>query len=122
MTTRPALTHTFTLDGIQCYLNVGLKEDGSPFEVFLTISKEGSTMAGFADSLARLTSTALQYNVPLEVLCHRMIGQRFEPSGISTSKDIREADSIVDYVFKWLKLKFIDQCLKSTTLDSFNAS
>lgn len=107
-TTRPGLIHTFTISGVQCYLNVGLNPDGKPWEIFLTISKEGSTMAGFADSLARLTSTALQFNVPLEVLCRRMIGQRFEPSGLTTCSYIPEAESIVDYVFKWLKLKFID--------------
>jgi ribonucleoside-diphosphate reductase alpha chain len=107
-TTRPSITHTFEIDGIQGYINVGLNPDGSPWEIFLTIQSEGSTLGGFADSFARLASTALQYGVPLEVICRRMIGQKFQPGGLVTKGDFKEADSIIDYVFKWIKLKFID--------------
>lgn len=112
--TRDAVTHTFTINGVQGYVNVGLDKDGKPWEIFLTIQSEGSTLGGFADSFARLASTALQHGIPLEVLCRRMIGQRFQPEGIVTKGFIRHADSIVDYVFRWIKYRFIDNVEQET--------
>ena len=104
-TTRPGITHRFVIDGVKGYITVGLFED-RPMEIFITLFKEGSTIAGFADSLARLTSIALQYGVPMEVLCAKMQGHRFEPSGLTNNRNIPEVESIIDYVFRWLQLTF----------------
>lgn len=104
--TRPAVLHTFEVDGVQGYLNVGLDDDANPKELFLTITKEGSTIGGFADSLARLVSIALQYGMPLEVICQKMRGQKFAPFGNTKNPQIPRAESIVDYIFTWLSITF----------------
>ncbi len=88
------------------YLTVGLFEDGSPGEVFITISKEGSTIRGLMDSLAVMTSLALQYGVPIENLAAKFKSVRFEPHGFTSNPEIPQASSLVDYMFRWLELKF----------------
>lgn len=104
--TRPGITHSFRIDGTRGYINVGLV-DGKPVELFLTLSKEGSTVGGFADCFARLVSISLQHGVPLDYLCDKMRHHRFAPMGLTENTEIPEADSIIDYVFAWMQLTFI---------------
>ena len=105
--TRAALNHKFSIADHDGYLTVGLFEDGQPGEMFITMAKEGSTIGGLMDSVAALTSMSLQYGVPLEVLVKKFSHQRFEPSGFTKNPDIRQASSIIDYVFRWLGMQFI---------------
>jgi ribonucleoside-diphosphate reductase alpha chain len=105
--TRTALTHKFDIAGHEGYLTVGLFEDGQPGELFITMAKEGSTIGGLMDSIGTLTSMSLQYGVPLEALVKKFAHQRFEPSGFTKNPDIRNASSIIDYVFRWMAIQFI---------------
>lgn len=105
--TRNAITHSFTIDDIQGYVTVGLNEQGQPMEIFVKVSKEGSTLGGMVSALARLASIALQYGVPLDYLCQKMKGHRFEPMGLTLNKDIPQTNSIVDYIFTWVEQRFI---------------
>jgi len=105
--TRTAYTHKFDIAGHEGYLTVGVFEDGRPGELFITMSKEGSTIGGLMDSIGTLTSMALQYGVPLEALVKKFAHQRFEPSGFTKNPEIRNASSITDYVFRWLAFQFI---------------
>ena len=104
---RQAVTHKFSVGGQEGYITIGLFEDGTPGEVFLTIAKEGSTVSGLMDVIATETSIALQYGVPLKDLVRKFINTRFEPAGITNNPQIRFATSIIDYVFRWLGLKFL---------------
>src|ERR1039458_8693205 len=104
---RRALTHHFSIAGQEGYLTVGVYEDSLPGEIFITMAKQGSTISGLMDSFATAVSLALQYGVPLEVLCSKFTHMRFEPSGWSGNPKIGYAKSIVDYVFRWLERKFI---------------
>jgi ribonucleoside-diphosphate reductase alpha chain len=81
--------------------------DGSPGEIFLTMSKEGSTISGLMDSFATAISLALQYGVPLQTLVDKFSHTRFEPSGVTNNPDVRFAKSIMDYIFRWLGTKFL---------------
>jgi ribonucleoside-diphosphate reductase alpha chain len=105
--TRTAITHKFDVAGHEGYLTVGLFEDNQPGELFITMAKEGSTIGGLMDSIGTLTSMALQYGVPLDALLRKFAHQRFEPSGFTKNPEIRNASSIIDYVFRWLALQFI---------------
>jgi len=104
---RQSITHKFSVGGHEGYITVGLYEDGMPGEVFITMSKEGSTISGFMDAFATATSLSLQYGVPLHVLTNKFSHMRFEPSGFTGNKQIPIAKSIIDYIFRWLALKFI---------------
>jgi ribonucleoside-diphosphate reductase alpha chain len=104
---RRALTHHFGVAGQEGYLTVGVYEDGLPGEIFINMSKQGSTISGLMDAFATSVSLALQHGVPLEVLCGKFTHMRFEPSGWSGHPKIGYANSIVDYVFRWLELKFL---------------
>jgi ribonucleoside-diphosphate reductase alpha chain len=112
--TRSSLTHRFEIAGHEGYITVGLYEDGQPGELFITMSKEGSTIGGLMDTVGTLTSIALQYGVPLESLVKKFAYQRFEPSGFTKNPDIRHATSITDYVFRWLACKFINGYKEAT--------
>jgi ribonucleoside-diphosphate reductase alpha chain len=105
--TRAAINHKFDIAGHEGYLTVGLFEDGRPGELFVTMAKEGSTIGGLMDTIGTLTSMSLQYGVPLETLLKKFAHQRFEPSGFTKNPDIRNASSIIDYVFRWLAYQFI---------------
>ncbi len=105
--TRTAITHKFDIAGHEGYLTVGLFEDGTPGELFITMAKEGSTIGGLMDAIGTLTSLALQYGVPLEALVKKFAHQRFEPSGFTKNPEIRNASSITDYVFRWMALQFL---------------
>ena len=104
---RQSITHKFSIGGHEGYLTVGLFEDGKPGEIFITISKEGSTLSGLMDCFATMVSLSLQYGVPVKVLVNKFSHTRFEPNGITNNKDIRFAKSIVDYIFRWMALKFL---------------
>ena len=104
---RRALTHHFSVGGQEGYLTVGVYDDGLPGEIFITMSKQGSTISGLMDSFATAVSLALQYGVSLEVLCTKFTHVRFEPSGWTGNAKIGFAKSIVDYIFRWLELKFL---------------
>jgi len=104
---RRAITHKFSVGGHEGYLHVGLYEDGTPGEIFITMAKEGSTISGLMDSFATAVSLALQYGVPMKVLCDKFSHMRFEPSGWSTNGEIGYAKSLMDYIFRWLAHKFL---------------
>jgi ribonucleoside-diphosphate reductase alpha chain len=106
---RNSITHKFDIAGHEGYITVGLFDDGTPGEIFLTMAKEGSTISGFADAFAQAISYALQYGVPLQVLVDKFSHARFEPSGMTKNPEIRFAKSIVDYIFRWLATKFLSQ-------------
>ncbi|MDQ6774148.1 MAG: vitamin B12-dependent ribonucleotide reductase [Candidatus Dormibacteraeota bacterium] len=105
---RPALTHKFDVAGHEGYITVGLYEDGTPGEIFLTMAKEGSTISGLMDAFATQTSLALQYGVPLRVMVNKFSHMRFEPNGFTRSPEIPIAKSIIDYIFRWLASRFMD--------------
>ena len=107
--TRSSLTHKFSVGGHEGYITVGFYEDGSPGEVFLRMSKEGTVVSGLMDSIAVLTSIALQYGVPLESLVNKFSHVQFEPSGFTANSEIPMAKSIIDYVFRWLGIRFLSQ-------------
>ncbi|HUJ10239.1 MAG TPA: vitamin B12-dependent ribonucleotide reductase [Verrucomicrobiae bacterium] len=105
--TRQAITHKFDVAGHEGYITVGLYEDGSPGELFITMAKEGSTIGGLMDTIGTLVSLAFQYGVPVETLVNKFAHQRFEPSGFTKNPDIPIAKSIIDYLFRWLGCQFI---------------
>jgi ribonucleoside-diphosphate reductase alpha chain len=105
--TRAAINHKFDIAGHEGYLTVGLFADGQPGELFVTMAKEGSTIGGLMDTIGTLTSMSLQYGVPLETLLKKFAHQRFEPSGFTKNPEVRNASSIIDYVFRWLAFQFI---------------
>ena len=105
---RRSITHKFDIAGHEGYITAGMYEDGQPGEIFITMSKEGSTISGLMDSFATAISMALQYGVPLRVLVDKFSHMRFEPSGFTKNPDIPMAKSIMDYIFRWLATKFLD--------------
>src|SRR6476659_4562243 len=113
--TRMSLTHRLEIAGHEGCITVGLYEDGQPGELFITMSKEGSTIGGLMDTVGTLTSIALQYGVPLQGLVKKFAYQRFEPSGFTKNPDIRNATSITDYVFRWLGCQFIQGYKEATS-------
>jgi len=104
---RHSVTHHFSVGGQEGYVTVGLYEDGLPGELFIRMAKEGSTVSGLMDSFATAVSLALQYGVPLRVLCDKFSHTRFEPSGWSGNPKIGYAKSLTDYLFRWLELRFL---------------
>ena len=104
---RRSITHKFSIGGHEGYMTVGMYDDGAPGELFVTMAKEGSVVSGLMDGFATSISMALQYGVPLQVLCDKFSHMRFEPSGFTGNPDIPIAKSITDYIFRWLSLKFL---------------
>ncbi len=105
---RRSITHKFDIAGHEGYITAGMYENGQPGEIFITMSKEGSTISGLMDSFATAVSMAMQYGVPLRVLVDKFSHMRFEPSGFTRNPDIPMAKSIMDYIFRWLATKFLD--------------
>jgi ribonucleoside-diphosphate reductase alpha chain len=103
---RLGIVHRFAVGGFDGYIRCGLYEDGSLGEVFIKISKAGSTLSGMMDGFATAISVALQYGVPLEVLADKFIDTRFEPFGYTGYEPIPEASSLLDYIFRYLTLRF----------------
>ncbi len=113
---RQAITHKFSIGGHEGYLTVGLYEDGTPGELFVTMAKEGSTISGLMDSFATAISLSLQYGVPLKVLIDKFSHTRFEPSGFTGNPAVPIAKSITDYIFRWLEAKFCPQPAEAAEL------
>jgi ribonucleoside-diphosphate reductase alpha chain len=104
---RASITHKFNVGGHEGYITVGLYPDGSPGELFITMAKEGSTVSGLMDSFALAISIALQHGVPLKLYCEKFAHTRFEPSGWTNNPEIGFAKSIMDYIFRWLQVRFL---------------
>jgi len=104
---RDSVTHKFSVGGHEGYITVGMYEDGRPGELFIKMSKEGSTLSGVMDGLALTISLGLQYGVPLKVFVDKLVNTRFEPSGITANNNIRFVSSVLDYIARWLGGRFI---------------
>jgi ribonucleoside-diphosphate reductase alpha chain len=104
---RASVTHKFSIAGHEGYITVGLYPTGQPGEIFIKMAKEGSTISGLMDAFATSISIALQHGVPLKVLCEKFAHTRFEPSGWTGNEQIGYAKSLMDYIFRWLNLRFL---------------
>jgi ribonucleoside-diphosphate reductase alpha chain len=104
---RQSLTHKFSIGGHEGYITVGMYDDGTPGEVFISMAKEGSTISGLMDSFATSISYALQYGVPLKFFVDKFSHVRFEPSGWTGNPQVPYAKSIMDYIFRWMGAKFL---------------
>lgn len=107
--TRRSVTHKFAIGGHEGYLTIGLFPDGRPGEVFIKMSKEGSTLSGLIQGFCRAFSLALQHGLPVTEAAERFRGMRFEPMGPTHNPDIPEASSILDYLARYLLLNYTDQ-------------
>lgn len=110
-----SIRRKFNVQGHEGYVHVGLYESGQPGELFITLSKQGSTLAGFADAWAQLVSISLQHGVPIETIIDKARHQRFEPSGFVSDDKIRSCTSIIDFVAQWLEQVFVNQSAKHPT-------
>jgi ribonucleoside-diphosphate reductase alpha chain len=104
---RASITHKFSIAGHEGYITVGLYPNGQPGEIFIRMAKEGSTVSGLMDAFATSVSLALQHGVQLKVLCEKFAHTRFEPSGWTGNEQIGYAKSLMDYIFRWLNLRFL---------------
>ncbi len=104
---RVGLTHHFSVAGHEGYLTIGLYPNGQPGEIFIRMAKEGSTIAGLMECFGTVVSVSLQHGVPLKVLCDKLSHTRFEPSGWTGNEELGYAKSIMDYLFRWLELRFL---------------
>jgi ribonucleoside-diphosphate reductase alpha chain len=104
---RLSITHKFAIAGHEGYITVGLYQNGQPGEIFIRMAKEGSTVSGLMDAFATSISLSLQHGVPLKLLCEKFAHTRFEPSGWSGNPQLGFAKSIMDYIFRWLELRFL---------------
>jgi ribonucleoside-diphosphate reductase alpha chain len=121
-TERASVTHKFSVGGHEGYITVGMYEDGRPGEIFIKMSKEGSTLSGVMDGLALTISLGLQYGVPLKVFVDKLVNTRFEPSGITANANIRFASSVLDYIARWLGGRFISPDYLKLTGEQIAAS
>ena len=106
-TTRESVTHKFAIAGHEGYLTIGLFDDGTPGEIFIKMSKEGSTLSGLIQGFCRAFSLALQYGLSIQDACDRFRGMRFDPMGPTSNPEIPEALSILDYVARYLELHYV---------------
>ena len=104
---RSAITHHFAFGGHEGYLTVGFYPNGQPGEIFIRMAKAGSTIAGLMECFGTVVSVSLQHGVPLKVLCDKLSHTRFEPSGWTGNAQIEYAKSVMDYIFRWLELRFL---------------
>ena len=114
---RYSITHKFRIGGEKAYLIIGLFPDNSPGEVFIRIAKEGSTLSGALDSFAVMVSMALQHGIPLETMVRKFRGVHFEPFGVTGNKEIPMASSIVDYIFRWMEMRFVKKDIQGVNRD-----
>ena len=112
--TRPSITHKFAVGGHDGYFTVGMYPNGNPGELFIEMAKQGSTVAGLMDGIATLTSISMQYGVPLEVLVSKFAHTSFDPRGFTGDPEISQATSILDYIFRWLELKYAKRISEQT--------
>lgn len=106
---RKSIGHKFKIGEHKGYLHAGMYPDGTLGEIFIKMNKEGSTVSGLMDTVATITSMALQYGVSLEVLVKKFKYTSFEPQGWTGHPDIKKASSVVDYIFRWLELNFLSK-------------
>jgi len=106
---RPGMIHKFSIGNTDGYLMMGEYDEGTLGEIFLTVAKQGSTLSGLLDSLAIMVSTSLQYGVPLKDIVSKLMYSKFDPSGITRNKDLRFATSIVDYIARFIGLKYLSK-------------
>ena len=107
--TRRSVTHKFNISGHEGYLTIGLFADGQPGEIFIKMSKEGSTLSGLIQGFCRAFSLALQHGLSATDAVERFRGMRFEPMGPTSNPDIPEASSILDYVARYIEVEFVDR-------------
>ena len=115
-TSAPSIRHKFEVGGHEGYIHVGLFEDGAPGEVFITMAKEGSTLGGMMDVFATAISLCLQYGVPPDALVKKFSHQRFDPSGMTANPEIPFVKSIVDYIFRWLGMTFLEDYRRANAI------
>ena len=107
---REGVTHRFVIGGEhKGYITTGHYEDGRVGEVFVKMSHQGSQVSGWADAWSILFSMSLQSGIELKELCNKFRGMRFEPAGMTDNPDIRIANSPIDYIARWLEMRFVDQ-------------
>jgi len=106
--TRRSVTHKFAINGHEGYLSIGLFDDGRPGEIFIKMSKEGSTLSGLIQGFCRAFSLCLQHGLPIDEACERFRGMRFEPMGATSNPEIPECSSILDYVARYLQSEFCE--------------
>src|SRR5687768_17005557 len=106
-TTRRSVTHKFAIAGHEGYLTIGLFDDGRPGEIFIKMSKEGSTLSGLIQGFCRAFSLSLQYGLTIRDAVERFRGMRFDPMGPTSNPEIPEALSILDYVARYLELHYV---------------
>jgi ribonucleoside-diphosphate reductase alpha chain len=104
---RASITHKFAIAGHEGYITVGLYKDGTPGELFIRMAKEGSTISGLMDSFAMAVSLAMQHGVPIKLLCDKFQHTRFDPAGFTGNPEIPIAKSVMDYIFRWLDIRFV---------------
>jgi len=103
---RESLTKKFGIGGHEGYVTVGLYPDGTPGEVFISMSKEGSTISGMMDAFSIAVSMGLQHGVPMATFADKFSYMQFEPMGFTKDADIKMAKSIVDFIFRWMLVRF----------------
>ena len=104
---RASITHHFSIAGHEGYVTVGFYPNGQPGEIFIRMAKEGSTIAGLMECFGTVVSVSLQHGAPLKVLCDKLSHTRFEPSGWTGNEELGYAKSIMDYLFRWMELRFL---------------
>ncbi len=104
---RHSITHKFSIAGHTAFMTVGLFPDGKPGELFVSMNKQGSTLAGIMDAWATSVSFSLQYGMPLDEVIRKIVYTRFEPSGMTSNPEIPRALSLLDYIGRWLALRFL---------------
>jgi len=104
---RSAITQHFTIGDHEGHLTVGLYPNGQPGEIFIRMAKAGSTISGLMECFGAVVSVSLQHGVPLKVLCDKLSHTRFEPSGWTGNPELGYAKSIMDYLFRWIELRFL---------------
>jgi ribonucleoside-diphosphate reductase alpha chain len=120
---RPSITHKFSIAGHEGYLHIGLYPDTQmPGEIFITMAKQGSTIAGLMDAFATAISISLQYGVPIEDLCSKFSHMRFEPSGFTNNRQVPIAKSVMDYIFRYLSIKFLGVSKEERPIESHVAA
>ena len=111
---RVSSTFSFRVADCEGYVTVGEYEDGRPGEVFIKVSKQGSTLAGIMDAFSISISLGLQHGVPLSTYVRKYVNMKFEPSGMTDDADLRIATSIVDYIFRRLALDYLSPTERET--------
>ena len=104
--THDSVTHKFSINGHEGYLTIGLFEDGTPGEIFIKMSKEGSTLSGLIQGFCRAFSLAIQYGLPLSEAVDKFVNMRFDPLGSTSNPEIPQATSILDYVAQYLIFEY----------------